>query len=49
MPKTKDKRTNYSENEEEYGVVLKDKKLKKRIYPQKGKKPLKDDESYRVV
>jgi hypothetical protein len=46
LPKLKDKK---ADNDEEYGVILKDKKHKKRIYPQKGKKPLKDDESYRIV
>lgn len=34
----------------EYGVVLKkDKKYRGRIYPQKGKVPEEEDESYKIV
>ncbi len=35
---------------EEYGVVFKKiKKLRHKIFPQKGKKPDKEDESYKIV
>ena len=37
-------------NDEEYGVVLKKKKkYRRRIFPQKGKKPSKDEDSYKIV
>ncbi len=49
MPKANEKDSN-SKNEEEYGVVLKKKeKYRRRIFPQKGKKPSKDDDSYKIV
>ncbi len=49
MPKAKNKDSNDLGNDEEYGVILKNKKFKRRIYPQKGKKPPKDEEYYKIV
>ena len=48
MPKA-DKEDSNSNNEE-YGVVLKkEKKYRRRIFPQKGKKPSKGEDSYKIV
>jgi len=51
MAKTRVKGSDESDNDntEEYGVVLKNKKYRRRIYPQKGKKPPKDEDSYKIV
>ncbi|MBN1803267.1 MAG: hypothetical protein JW891_17280 [Candidatus Lokiarchaeota archaeon] len=50
---TNKKKHNKKENEEEekeYGVVLlKNKKYRNRVYPQKGKPPKEQDESYKIV
>lgn len=51
MPKT-DEEDSYdsNSNNEEYGIVLKKKeKYRRRIFPQMGKKPSKDDDSYKIV
>ena len=38
------------DNSEEYGVILKKGKYKKKVFPQKGKKPdLKETDTYKVV
>jgi hypothetical protein len=51
MPKSKniDSIDSNKNDNEEYGVVLKNKRYKRRIYPQKGKKPSKDEDSYKTV
>ena len=51
MPKADEEDLNDSNsNNEEYGVVLKKKrKYRRRIFPQKGKKPSKDEDSYKIV
>jgi hypothetical protein len=51
MPDTRNKDLDKSnkDNNEEYGVVLKNKKYRRLIYPQKGKKPPKDENSYKIV
>ncbi len=39
-----------TDEEKEYGVVLlKDKKYQNKIYPQKGKPPKEQDDSYKIV
>jgi len=49
--KTKEKNKHEGSKTEEYGVVLKkDKKLRHRIYPQRGKVPDEEDtDSYKIV
>ena len=50
MPKADEEDSNDSNsNNEEYGVVLKKRKYRRRIFPQKGKKPSKDEDSYKIV
>ena len=51
MPNANEEDSNDSNsNNEEYGVVLKKKnKYRRRIFPQKGKKPSKDEDSYKIV
>ncbi|MFX1238958.1 MAG: hypothetical protein ACFFAS_10555 [Promethearchaeota archaeon] len=47
---SKGKKKTKDNNAKEYGVVLlKNKKYKHRIYPQKGKVPKDDDENYKIV
>jgi hypothetical protein len=51
MPKANHKHSTDSnkDDDEDYGVLLKNEKYKRRIYPQKGKRPPKDEESYKIV
>ena len=48
--KKKDEKPDKEDNSEEYGVILKKGKYKKKVFPQKGKKPdLKETDTYKVV
>ena len=48
--KKKNKNHDEEDNSEEYGVILKKGKYKKKVFPQKGKKPEPEEtDTYKVV
>ena len=48
--KKKSKKSEKEDNSEEYGVILKKGKYKKKVFPQKGKKPEPEEtDTYKIV
>ena len=46
----KNKNLDKEDNSEEYGVILKKGKYKKKVFPQKGKKPdIRETDTYKIV